>query len=137
MDQLLQNIEESERIGHDILSIKGEIVALDYKRNKNREALRAISKKEKSSNDKTWISCGGIFIKCKTDAATKMIQEDQKALDNTINKMRDEIKDQTKKLLVLEGKPVPASLTDLKPLSSQEIKGMNKLLPTVSGVEYR
>jgi len=40
MDQLLKDAEAAERIAHDILSLKNEVVSLDYKRNKNREALR-------------------------------------------------------------------------------------------------
>lgn len=136
MDKLLQEIEESERIGHDILSLKAEIVSLDFKRNKNREALRAISKQ--CGKDKTWISCGGMFIKCKTDAATSMIQDDQKTLDTTIDRMRDEIKNQTRKLLQIEGKPQPVSLTDLKPLSIQELKEMtSSLLPNISSVDFK
>lgn len=40
MDQLVKDVEECERIGQEIMSLRGEIIALDSKRNKNREALR-------------------------------------------------------------------------------------------------
>jgi len=40
MDKLLKDAEAAEKIAHDILSLKNEVVSLDYKRNKNREALR-------------------------------------------------------------------------------------------------
>lgn len=40
MDELVSNLENVEQIAHDILSMKSEIISLDSKRNKNREATR-------------------------------------------------------------------------------------------------
>ena len=93
--------------------------------------------KKPGSYDKTWICVGNMFIKCKTDSATKMIQADQESLETTINEVRDQIKIQTETLLKLEGKPQPVSLSQLKPLSREDLKGMTSLLPTVSGADFR
>lgn len=88
------------------------------------------------SSDKTWICSGTMFIKSRTESAKSMIQQDQDTLDITINRMRDEIKSLTNKLMDLEGKPRPLSLTELTPLSRSEVSGLRNLLPTVSGAEY-
>lgn len=136
MDELIKEIEKKEQIARDILSIKAEIVGLDMKRNKNREASRALSKLPPKES-KTWICSGNIFIKTKTDIAKAMISADQKSLDSTINELRDKIQERSKELSTMEGKE-PISLSHkLKPLSSEERSALGQLLPTVTDVEFR
>lgn len=42
MDEIVERMQESERMAHEILSIKSEIITLDQKRNKDREAVRLV-----------------------------------------------------------------------------------------------
>lgn len=40
MEELLGDLEKAEQMAHDIFSMKSEVITLDAKRNKNREAQR-------------------------------------------------------------------------------------------------
>jgi len=101
---------------------------------------RAMSNEDKNggnkNNNKTWVCSGNLFVKSSRDATRNMIQEDQRVLDQQINEMRENIKQQTAALLLLEGKPTPPSMSGLKPLSKQEAQAMSGILPTVSGAEF-
>ena len=40
MEELLSDLEKAEQMAHDIFSMQSEVISLDSKRNKNREAHR-------------------------------------------------------------------------------------------------
>lgn len=68
-DFVLKYLTEVEELAEDILTDKQQIVDLDMKRNTNREALRAIKNTKTApttSNTKTWLNMGGMFIKVDT-----------------------------------------------------------------------
>lgn len=68
----LQFLSEIEEIGEDILRDRQEIVALDRRRNQNRESLRAISNRD--HNNKLWMSIGSLLVKVPIEKAKKMLE---------------------------------------------------------------
>lgn len=69
----LQFLRDTEAAAQDVLISKQDIIALDHRRQKVREALWALKKDEKADS-KTWISVGSIFVKTKTDKTKKLLQ---------------------------------------------------------------
>jgi len=78
-EKLQQIIIETERAAQQVLTTKDELIALDFRRQKTREALRAlkseISANRDSSEKKIWLSLGNLFIKTKTSKAQKLLQK--------------------------------------------------------------
>jgi chaperonin cofactor prefoldin len=128
MDALVGALSESERLGSEIIAKRAEIVELDRRRNKNREALRSMMKAEKAKQEKIYLCSGNMFIKTPIVKAKDLIEIDQKDLDQNINTLRDEIKETTEELRKFEGKP--SSGFDLKGMTSNETAALRDLLPT-------
>ncbi|KAM7402747.1 hypothetical protein PAMP_017960 [Pampus punctatissimus] len=103
-----------------------EIVDLDTKRNRNREALNAL-KNELSDSEKVKVCFGNMFIKFPKSKTTEMIQKDQEQLDNEINDLRKGLKAKVNRLNEMQGKPELRGY-NLSPLSTDEVKAINSLL---------
>ncbi len=69
--KLLTYLKEVEAAAEDVLADKQEIVDLDRKRHRVREALRAV---EKSDENKLWMAAGNTFIKMPTETAVDMMK---------------------------------------------------------------
>ena len=112
-----------EELAEDILRDKCEVVAIDRKRNDNREGLRALTK---MSEKKIWMAIGPLLIKLPKAKAKNMLIEDQKILDVEINKLRSELKVKVNKLRDLEfQEPVPGF--QLKPLTKEEFSAVGQV----------
>lgn len=74
---------------------------MDRKRNKNREALGAIRRKE--IGPKSWVCVGDLFVKLPQDTVKELIERDQKNLDTEVERLRKEMKEKTTELNQLEG----------------------------------
>jgi len=113
---------EAEEIAEEILSDKQQIVDFDKRRNVNREALRSL---KDSKDNKTWLCSGAdLFIKLPTDGARKIIEKDQRTLDEEINKLRDQLKVKTSKLSEIEGTEDSTKPFFLKPTSVSSLSSM-------------
>ncbi|XP_075880828.1 p53 and DNA damage-regulated protein 1 isoform X2 [Nelusetta ayraudi] len=99
--QVLAYLTEIEEAAEDVLSTKQQIVDLDTKRNRNREALNALR--------------------------NQMSDSDQEQLDKEINNLRKELKDKVGHLNNLQGKPDLRGYS-LTPLSSDEVTAINSIL---------
>ncbi|XP_067007861.1 p53 and DNA damage-regulated protein 1 [Anabrus simplex] len=124
----LEYLSEVEELGEDILTDRQEIVALDRRRNHNREAIRALTT---PSENKAWMTIGSLLVKLPTEKATEVLKKDQVQLDVEINKIRSNLKVKVNRLRDLEHQsPVPGLM--LKAMSPQEIStikvamGVNK-----------
>ncbi|KAM8757157.1 p53 and DNA damage-regulated protein 1 [Acanthopagrus schlegelii] len=124
--RVLEYLTEVEVAAEDVLTTKQQIVDLDTKRNKNREALNAL-KNEVSDSEKVKVCFGSVFIKFPKLKMTEMIQKDQKQLDMEINDLRKGLKAKVNRLNEMQGKPELRGY-NLSPLSSDEIKAINGLL---------
>ncbi|XP_069031507.1 p53 and DNA damage-regulated protein 1 isoform X1 [Embiotoca jacksoni] len=122
----LEYLTEVEEAAEDVLTTKQQIVDLDTKRNKNREALNAL-KHEMSDSEKVKVCFGNMFIKFPNSKTREMIQKDQEQLDKEINDLRKGLKAKVNGLNEIQGKPELRGY-NLSPLSTDEIKAINSLL---------
>ncbi|XP_030276893.1 p53 and DNA damage-regulated protein 1 [Sparus aurata] len=124
--RVLEYLTEVEVAAEDVLTTKQQIVDLDTKRNRNREALNSL-KNEVSDSEKVKVCFGSVFIKFSKLKTMEMIQKDQKQLDMEINNLRKGLKAKVNRLNEMQGKPELRGY-NLSPLSSDEIKAINGLL---------
>lgn len=123
MDDLTTILKNIELKADTILDTKQQIVNLDARRHKTREALSQLrEQKNKNVNPskRHWVCVGDMFIKLNTNDTRNLIFEDQYQLDTGVEKLRDELKEQVDKLRQLEGKPELTGF-NLKPLKKEEI----------------
>ncbi|TDH13456.1 hypothetical protein EPR50_G00034290 [Perca flavescens] len=124
--RVLENLTEVEEAAEDVLTTKQQIVDLDTRRNRNREALNAL-KNEISDSEKVKVCFGNMFIKFPKSKTKEMIQKDQEQLDQEINELRKGLKAKVNRLNDMQGKPELRGY-NLSPLSTDEIKAINGLL---------
>ncbi|XP_044027528.1 p53 and DNA damage-regulated protein 1 [Siniperca chuatsi] len=124
--RVLDYLTEVEEAAEDVLAAKQQIVDLDTKRNRNREALNAL-KHEMSDSEKVKVCFGSMFIKFPKVKTREMIQRDQEQLDKEINDLRKGLKAKVNRLNEMQGKPELRGY-NLSPLSTDEIKAINSLL---------
>ncbi|XP_064247161.1 p53 and DNA damage-regulated protein 1 isoform X2 [Passer domesticus] len=98
---VLRYLAEVEELAEDVLAARQQIVDLDVKRNRNREALRALQKDPEP--------------------------EDQEELDEEINKLRKELRLKVNRLYEAQGKPELKGF-NLNPMSAEEMKLINRIL---------
>ncbi|XP_072051875.1 p53 and DNA damage-regulated protein 1-like [Amphiura filiformis] len=113
---VLRHLGELEELAETVLSDKQQIVALDRKRTKGLEALRALS-------NKAWVCFGNTFIKMPQSKAQGLLKEDQKNLDEEIDKLRNDLKPKVSKLRDMEGSKEVKGF-DLKALSKDELQAV-------------
>ncbi|EFX88251.1 hypothetical protein DAPPUDRAFT_305534 [Daphnia pulex] len=112
-----QLILQTEAAAQEIFITRDEIVALDFKRQKTREAFRAL-KNGLEPSEKAWVSIGNIFVKIRTSKAQNLLERELKEVDQEISEHRNKLKEQVKHLRDLEGKPELKGF-DLKPISKE------------------
>ncbi|XP_023143808.1 p53 and DNA damage-regulated protein 1 [Amphiprion ocellaris] len=124
--RVLEYLTEVEEAAEDVLTNKQQIVDLDTKRNRNREALNAL-KHEMSDSEKVKVCFGSMFIKFPKSKTKEMIQKDQEQLDKEINDLRQGLKAKVNRLNEMQGKPELRGY-NLSPLSTDEVRAINSLL---------
>lgn len=67
------SLVQIEAAAQEVLITKDELVELDFRRQKTREALRAL-KNNIGSLEKTWMSFGGMFVKMTTKKAMNLLE---------------------------------------------------------------
>lgn len=127
--QVMHYIAELEEMAEDILTDKQQIVDLDFRRNKNREAIRSLSNTGKSTGveAKSWICFSNTFVKMPQEKAKALLIGDQEQLDKEINNLRTNLKSKVFKMRELEGKPELKGF-QLQPLSREEMAAVNQVM---------
>ena len=77
-EKVQQIINYTERAAQQVLTTKDEMIGLDFRRQKTREALRALKNDINASDsyeNKTWLSLGNLFIKTRTTKAKNLLQK--------------------------------------------------------------
>lgn len=124
MEELTKLLAGIELTADDIVDAKQQIINLDARRHKTREALNCIreQQKDKTSNPsrKHWVCVGDMFIKLNTNDTRNILVDDQYSLDQGVEKLREQLKEKVDKLRQLEGKPELTGF-HLKPLKKEEI----------------
>lgn len=123
MEELTKLLSKIELAADDIIDTRQQIVNLDSKRHKTREAgnrLRDQYNNNPRSVKKNWVCLGDMFIELNYNRARNSITDEQYHLDEGVEKLRDELKDKVNHLRELEGKPELRGFS-LKPLKKEEI----------------
>ncbi|XP_068172491.1 p53 and DNA damage-regulated protein 1 [Antennarius striatus] len=126
--RILDYLTEVEEAAEDVLTTKQQIVDLDTKRNRNREAVNAL-RDEMSHSEKVMVCFGNMFIKLPKAKTSGMIQKDQEQIDKEINDLRKELKAKVNRLNEIQGKPELRGY-NLSPLSTEELKAVSSLFKT-------
>ncbi|KAG7473172.1 p53 and DNA damage-regulated protein 1 [Solea senegalensis] len=124
--RVLQYLTEVEEAAEDVLTSKQQIVDLDSKRNRNREALNAL-KTEIPDSEKVKVCFGNMFIKFPKSKTKEMIEKDQEQLEKEINDVRKGLKAKVNRLNEMQGNPELRGY-NLCPLSTDELKALNSIL---------
>lgn len=123
MEELTTLLAKVELTADDIIDTKQQIVNLDAKRHKTREALnrlRDIRAKDSSSAKKYWVCVGDMFVRLNYSDTKNIISDDHCHIDSGVEKLRNELPEKVNKLRELEGKPEITGF-NLKPLNKEEI----------------
>ncbi|XP_032679812.1 p53 and DNA damage-regulated protein 1-like [Odontomachus brunneus] len=123
-EKILEHLEQVEYKAGEILTDLDEIVALDKRRNDDRVGMRSL---EKEPCKKTWITVGPLLLKMQSKTAIELLEKDRRECNNTINKMRSDLKIKVNELRDLELAP-PAPGMMLNPMSHKEMEAMNQVL---------
>lgn len=70
--KLLEHLEQVEYKAGEILTDRGEIVALDKRRNDDRVGMRAL---QKETCKKTWITVGPLLLKIPSETALELLEK--------------------------------------------------------------
>lgn len=117
--RMMQHLVEMESAAEDILADKQQLINLDRKRQKTREAVRVLSKDKKSA--KQWVCFGNMFLKLPTEKTKKLLEKDFDQLDSDISDIRKNLKPKVNKLRDIEHKDSIKGF-NLHPLTKEEMK---------------
>ncbi|XP_011883780.1 PREDICTED: p53 and DNA damage-regulated protein 1-like [Vollenhovia emeryi] len=121
--RLLQHLEKVENKAGEILTDRGEIVALDKRRNDDRVGMRAL---QKQVHPKIWITVGPLLLKMPSKAAQELLEKDQRECDTAISKLRSDLKIKVNELRDIElTPPVPGLM--LEPMSRKEMEAVGQI----------
>ncbi|CAG0889491.1 unnamed protein product [Darwinula stevensoni] len=109
--QLRNHIKMLEWQAEEILTDKQAIVSLDQRRNKNREALRALHGVDDTK--RSYVCFGNMFIKLPNKDTVAILKRDQQKLDEEIEQLRNNLKPKVNVLRDLEGKSELAVVLDV------------------------
>ncbi|XP_064489682.1 p53 and DNA damage-regulated protein 1-like isoform X3 [Ornithodoros turicata] len=124
--QVKQLLADIEAVAEEILADKEQVIDLDKKRQKNREALRALQKME-DVKGRPWICIGNMFMKMPNDHTKELLEKEQATLETEIQNLRKKMKRNVQQLREMEGKPEARGF-DLQPLSKDEMRAVHKVL---------
>uniref|UniRef100_A0A8B9ELV1 p53 and DNA damage-regulated protein 1 n=1 Tax=Anser cygnoides TaxID=8845 RepID=A0A8B9ELV1_ANSCY len=123
---VLRYLAEVEELAEDVLAARQQIVDLDVKRNRNREALRALHK-DPEPDGKAMVCFGNMFVELPKSRTKEMMQKDQEHLDEEINKLRKELRVKVNRLFEAQGKSELKGF-NLNPMTPEEMKLINRIL---------
>ncbi|XP_072206062.1 p53 and DNA damage-regulated protein 1 [Excalfactoria chinensis] len=123
---VLRYLAEVEELAEDVLAARQQIVDLDVKRNRNREALRALQK-DPEPEGTAMVCFGSTFIELPKAKAKEMLRKDQEQLDEEINNLRKELRVKVNRLFEAQGKPELKGF-NLNPMTAEEMKLINRIL---------
>ena len=130
-NDVLALLVDIEKTAEDILTKKQEIIDLDRKRNSNREAIRALEASAKvhykKDDSKCWLAMGNSFFRLPNKNAVNMLKNDQIKLDNSVNKLRSDLRDEVILLREKEGKEELKGF-GLKAISKEELNAVNGVI---------
>lgn len=85
LEKTQQLMLQAETAAREIFITRDELVALDFRRQKTREAFRAL-KNDMIPGEKAWMSIGNIFVKTRTSKAQNLLERGINNLHWNLNK---------------------------------------------------
>ncbi|XP_078275361.1 p53 and DNA damage-regulated protein 1 [Rhinoraja longicauda] len=125
-ERVMDYLTEVELLAESVMADKQQIISLDTKRHRNREALRALRNSSKQSGN-VMVCFGDMFIKFSKPNTMDMIQKDQEHLDEEIRKLCNQLKMKVNRLNEAQGKPELKGF-NLTPLTHEEMQAITKIL---------
>lgn len=130
---VLDLMQKSEVLGEKALRDKEELVQMDRIRNKNREALNAL--KRVPEKETVYLCVGNMFFKQRVPTATKLIQDDQKQVNEHIEKLRRQLKDNVQQIQEMEDKGEQFAKFNLNPLTRDEMKSFSVVMNSIKKLD--
>eukprot|EP01130_Rhizamoeba_saxonica_P007513 TRINITY_DN3038_c1_g1_i1.p2 TRINITY_DN3038_c1_g1~~TRINITY_DN3038_c1_g1_i1.p2 ORF type:complete len:119 (-),score=31.81 TRINITY_DN3038_c1_g1_i1:450-806(-) len=116
-DEYIQSLMmEIEAIAEDILTYKQQLIDMDKKYHKNREALRQ-QMRDTSGKDHSWMIAGSFFIKRPNATITSILKNEQESILQEKERIRDIVREKTILLHELEGRSAEVAGFNLNPVS--------------------
>ncbi|XP_069740907.1 p53 and DNA damage-regulated protein 1 isoform X1 [Narcine bancroftii] len=125
-ERVMDYLTEVELLAENVIVDKQQIINLDGKRNRNREALRALQNSSNQSGN-VMVCFGNLFIKFPKSRTRDMIQKDQEQLDEEICNLCNQLKVKVNRLNEAQGKPEIRGF-NLTPLTYEEMQAVTKIL---------
>ncbi|CAF0724339.1 unnamed protein product [Rotaria sp. Silwood1] len=125
-DFVLKYLEEIELLAENVLAERREIIELNKRRDKLREASRAIHK-QPANTKINWMCLNNNFLAIPTKDCKRLIDRDFDQMNLEINQAEKKLKENIKKLYDAEKKPEIRGF-NLKSLSREERQEFDQLL---------
>ncbi|CAF1437388.1 unnamed protein product [Rotaria sordida] len=125
-DFVLKYLEEIESLAENVLAERREIIELNKRRDKLREASRAIHK-QPTNIKMTWMCLNNNFLAIPTKDCKRLIDRDFDQMNLEINQAEKKLKENIKILYDAEKKPEIRGF-HLKSLSREERQEFDQLL---------
>lgn len=126
-------MQKSEVLGEKALRDKEELVQMDRIRNKNREALNAL--KRVPEKESVYLCVGNMFLKQRCSAAKKLVQDDQNQVNEHIEKLRQQLKNNVQQIQEMEDKGEQFSKFNLNPLTRDEMKSFSVVMNSIKKLD--
>ncbi|CAF0880787.1 unnamed protein product [Adineta steineri] len=125
-DFVVKYLEEIELLAENVLAERREVIELNKRRDKLREASRAI-RKQPTNVKMNWMCLNNNFLGMSTKDCIRLIDRDFDQLNIEINQAEKNLKENIKKLYDAEKKPEIRGF-HLKSLSREERQEFDQLL---------
>lgn len=126
-------MQKSEVLGEKALRDKEELVQMDRIRNKNREALNAL--KRVPEKESVYLCVGNMFLKQRCSSAKKLVQDDQNQVNEHIEKLRQQLKNNVQQIQEMEDKGEQFSKFNLNPLTRDEMKSFSVVMNSIKKLD--
>jgi hypothetical protein len=100
-----------------------QLLALDRRRNGNREALAYLRgahglPSPQAPSGKVWVSVGPLFVRLQAERVKDLLEQDQKTISTEVDSLRDTVREHAQQLAEIEGRPEIMQGMQLKPAIS-------------------
>ncbi|XP_037946336.1 uncharacterized protein LOC119678539 [Teleopsis dalmanni] len=123
-DKIDEIFKACEKAADDVLTQKGQIIALSKKEEDVRVAIREITK---STDKKVWITIGSMLVKIQREKALELLKKDKQEIQKNISILRSEQKVSVNELRDYEFlKEYPGS--NIRPMDSRTMSTLKNQL---------
>lgn len=122
---IFEYLKQVETLADDVLTDRRDIIELNKKRDKAREAVRALKKNETDKN--ATVCLGNLFVQFPKNQAVNILEKDHSSVDIQIRNLEKGLKIKVNKLYEAEQRPELKGL-NLVPLSNEERESLFNII---------